>query len=427
MSTSHTCPMAGVVSGWCRRGSRRIAAAFAVVTVIGGGVGGPALTEVQAQTGVQLNLDEPLVVRSELHTFRVVTVAEGLDQPWSIAFLPEGDVLVTEKPGRLRVIRNGTLLPDPIPGTPEVRAEGQGGLLEVLPHPDFANNRLLYFTYSKPSPDGQRSTTAVARARFDGTQLSELEDIFVAEAWSEGGAHYGSRLAFHPDGHLFVTVGDRAANPLGGPREEHPAQRLDTHQGKVLRLQDDGSVPRDNPFVNQEGALPEIWSYGHRNLQGLVIDQQGRVWTTEHGAQGGDELNLVQPGRNYGWPVITYGVQYGGIRIHEAREREGMEQPIQFWTPSIAPSGLMQYTGDRFPEWRGDFFVGGLDGRQIARLELTESESGIQVERLERPALLWGIGRVRDIRQAPDGTIYVALDGRRDNSLTRVVRLEPVE
>lgn len=397
--------------------------AIATALVVGG-----ALEGARAQMGPAMQQEEPLVVESALHTFRVVTVADGLEQPWSIAFLPGGDVLITERPGRLRLVRQGVLQPEPVPGIPQVRAEGQGGLLDVVPHPDFASNRLLYLSYSKSSADGEQGSTAVARARFDGTRLTDVEEIFVAEAWSRGGAHYGSRLAFHPDGHLFVTVGDRAANPLGGPRDRHPAQSLANHQGKVLRLFDDGRVPSDNPFVGRSDALPEIWSYGHRNLQGLAIDSQtGDVWTTEHGPQGGDELNRVQAGRNYGWPVIGYGVQYGGEQIHEAREREGMEQPLQFWTPSIAPSGLMLYTGDRFPEWRGHFFVGGLDGRQIARVPITQGENGYTVGRLERPALLWGIGRVRDIRQSPDGLVYIAIDGRRNEGLTRVVRLEPVD
>lgn len=417
------CAGARKTTGW------RLARRLGSVLVAGAAIASPlGVRELHGQTGLQFDLDEPVSVRSELHTFRIATVADGLDQPWSIAFLPGGDILVTEKPGRLRIIRDGIFQAEPIPGTPEVRAEGQGGLLEILPHPDFATNGLLYFTYSKPAPEGPQTTTAVARAHFDGSTLTKLEDIFVAQAWSSGGAHFGGRLAFHPDGHLFLTVGDRGENPLGGPRDQHPAQLLDTHQGKVIRLNEDGSAPSDNPFVGRDGALPEIWSYGHRNLQGLVIDpESGAVWTTEHGPQGGDELNQIQPGRNYGWPVIGYGVQYGGPPIHEARTREGMEQPLQFWTPSIAPSGLMLYSGDRFPEWRGHLFVGGLDGRQIARIELEQGDDGPQVSGLERPALLWAIGRVRDIRQGPDGMIYVALDGRRDNSLTRVVRLEPVE
>ena len=387
-----------------------------------------SLAPAAAQLAPGTPLPESLEVESELHTFRVVTAADGLEQPWSIAFLPSGEMLITEKPGRLRIVRDGVLDPEAIPGTPEVRATGQGGLLDVLPHPDFASNQYLYFSYSKPGPDGEQATTAVARARFDGERLTDLEDIFVAEAWGSGGAHFGSRLAFHPDGHLFITVGDRGANPLEGQREQHPAQRLDNHQGKVIRLHDDGRVPEDNPFVGQAGALPEIWSYGHRNLQGLAIDaESGAVWTTEHGAQGGDELNRIRAGGNYGWPVIGYGVQYGGNRIHQSREREGMEQPLQFWTPSIAPSGLLLYSGDGFPEWRGHLLVGGLAGQQIARVPVVEGEEGLQPGRLERPALLWGVGRIRDIREGPDGLVYVAIDGSRGNGLTRVVRLEPVE
>jgi len=378
---------------------------------------------------------DPLVFESQFHTFRVVSVAEGLKDPWSIAFLPEGDILITEKPGRLRIVRNGELHAEPVPGTPEVRYLGQGGLLEVALHPDFESNRLLYLSYSKPSPDGEEGTTAVARARFDGERLTELEDIFVAEAWSPGGGHYAGKLAFDPHGYLFVTVGDRGASPLAGPRSEHAAQDLTNHKGTVVRLHDDGRAPADNPFADRPDALPEIWSYGHRNPQGLAIDRHsGDVWSTEHGPQGGDELNLILPGRNYGWPVIGYGVQYGGTPIHEGTHREGMEQPIQFWTPSIATSGLMLYSGDAFPDWQGDLFVGGLDGQQMARVPIVEGEEGqgygprnYQVGRMERPALLYGFGRIRDIRQGPDGLIYIAVDDRRRGGLTPVVRLEPVE
>jgi aldose sugar dehydrogenase len=368
------------------------------------------------------------VFESEFHDFRVATVAEGLHDPWSMAFLPGGGLLITEKPGRLRIVRNGVLEPDPIPGTPKVRYQGQGGLLEVALHPDFQGNRLLYLSYAKPSPDGSQGTTAVARARFDGERLTELEEIFVAEGWSTAGSHYGGKLAFDPEGHLFITVGDRGASPLAGPRDQHPAQDLTNHQGTVVRLLDDGRVPEDNPFVGQAHALPEIWSYGHRNPQGLDIDlETGDVWSTEHGPQGGDELNLILPGRNYGWPVIGYGVQYGGTPIHEARERDGMEQPFQFWTPSIATSGLLLYTGERFPEWQGHLLVGGLDGRQIARVPIVEGEDGYQPGRLERPGLLMGFGRIRDIRQGPDGFVYIAIDDRRGGGLTPVVRLEPVD
>jgi aldose sugar dehydrogenase len=375
-----------------------------------------------------LSGDRSPVFQSDRGPYRVVTVVGGLELPWALAFLPGGDMLVTELPGRLRIVRNGVLEPEPIGGVPEVRFAGQGGLLDVALHPGFASNQLVYLSYSKPNEDGSEATTAVVRGRLDGTHLRDVEEILEAKAWSAGRNHYGSRLAFDREGYLFITVGDRGANPLSGPVERHPAQDLTNHQGTVLRLHDDGRVPDDNPFVRRTGALPEIWSYGHRNAQGLAIDPEtGDVWVTEHGPQGGDELNLIRAGRNYGWPVVGYGVQYGGRRFHLGTHREGMEQPIQFWTPSIAPSGLMIYTGDRFPEWRGHLFAGGLDGRIIARIAIVREETGYAVQRLERPGLLPGYGRIRDVRQGPDGFIYVAVDDRRGGGTTPIVRLEPVE
>jgi aldose sugar dehydrogenase len=365
-------------------------------------------------------------IASNLHTFRMVVVVDGLQDPWSIAFLPSGEMLFTEKPGRLGILRSGADEPESIDGVPEVWYRGQGGLLEVAVHPRFDENRFVYLSYSKPSADGEQATTAVARGRLEGRELVDVEDIFVAEAWSSGGAHFGSKLAFDASGYLFITVGDRGANPFWEPREAHPAQDLRNHQGTLVRLHDDGRVPADNPFAGRDDALPEIYSYGHRNAQGLVIHPETNdVWVTEHGPQGGDELNLVQPGRNYGWPVIGYGVQYGGRPIHEGTHREGMEQPVQFWTPSIATSGLLLYTGDAFPQWRGHLFVGGLDGRQIARVPLTRGEHGYQVGIMERPPLLAGWARIRDIRQGPDGHIYLAIDDRRSNGRTPIVRLEP--
>jgi len=386
-----------------------------------------ALLATALGTALPTAAQTPQVFDSELHAFRVVTVAHGLYEPWSIAFLPGGDILVTEKPGRLRIIRDGVLEPEPIQGVPQVRAVGQGGLLEVLPHPDFASNRLLYISFSKPNTDMSEATTAVIRAHFDGERLTRVEEIFEADAWSAAGSHFGGRLAFDPEGYLFITVGDRGSNPMTEPRSAHPSQLLTNHIGSVIRLHDDGRVPRDNPFVGRSDALPEIWSYGHRNPQGLAIDPEtGNVWSTEHGPQGGDELNHILPGRNYGWPVVGYGVQYGGQQIHEARTREGMEDPVIFWTPSIATSGLMFYTGDAFPEWKGHLFVGGLDGQQIHRVVVVERDGGFEVQRMERSPLLSGFGRVRDVRQGPEGHIYVALDDRRGGGVTPVVRLEPV-
>jgi glucose/arabinose dehydrogenase len=388
----------------------------------------PAIPASSSLLSSILPADTAPVFQSERGPYRVVTVATGFKDPWSIAFLPSGDMLVTERPGRLRIVRNGVLQPEPVAGTPPVRYEGQGGLLEVARHPQFESNQLVYLTYSKPNADGTQGTTAVGRGRLEGNQLVDFQEIFEAKAWSTGGSHYGSRLAFDRNGYLFITVGDRAVDPLSMPVERHPGQDLADHQGSVIRLHDDGRVPSDNPFVGRAGALPEIWTYGHRNMQGLAVSPEtGDVWLTEHGPQGGDELNLVLPGRNYGWPVIGYGVQYGGIRFHAGRERTGLEQPLQYWTPSIAPSGLMIYTGDRFPEWRGNLFAGGLDGRVIARVSLERGDNGYQVERLERPGLIPGFGRVRDVREGPDGYIYVAIDDRRGGALTPIVRLEPVE
>jgi glucose/arabinose dehydrogenase len=357
------------------------------------------------------------VHRSAYHDYRVVTVVDGLEHPWSIAFLPGGDMLVTERPGRLRIVRNGTLLPDPVPGVPEVLAQGQGGLLDVVPHPDFASNRLLYLSFSKPIHADSGATTAVVRGRFENDRLTDVEQIF--EAASRGRGHYGSRLAFDGDGFLFITVGDRQV-PSRGDLEAHPAQDISNHHGTINRIHDDGRVPADNPFVDREGARPEIWSYGHRNAQGLAVHPEtGDVWANEHGPQGGDELNLIRPGLNYGWPVVGYGVNYrSGTAIHEGTHREGMEPPVHFWVPSIATSGLLIYTGDRFPEWRGNMFVGGMNGQQLARLTM----DGQQV--VVEETLVHRMGRIRDVRQGPDGLIYLAIDDR-GGAPTAVVRLEP--
>ena len=356
-------------------------------------------------------------IRSADHDYRVVTVAEGLIHPWSIAPLPDGDILVTERPGRLRIIRDGALLAEPVAGVPAVLAEGQGGLLDVAAHPDFATNRLIYLTYSKPIAGEEGATTALARGRFENDRLTDVEDIFVAE--SRGRGHYGSRIAFDDAGHIFITVGDRQA-PSTGDLEAHPAQDISNHHGTIIRLHDDGRVPADNPFVDRPGARPEIWSYGHRNSQGLAIHPvTGEVWSNEHGPQGGDELNLIERGANYGWPVIGYGVNYrSGTAIHEGTSREGMQSPVHIWVPSIGTSGLLIYTGDRFPEWQGDMFIGGLVGQQLARLELDGSRV------VHEETLLRNVGRIRDVRQGLDGYIYLAVD-HRNGEPTAIVRLEP--
>ncbi len=359
------------------------------------------------------------VVRSALHDFRVVTVADGLVQPWAMAFLPGGDVLITERPGRLRIVRGGKLLPAPVAGVPDVAYENQGGLLEVALHPNFATNRFVYLTYAKRRPNGTGNTTALVRAKFENDALTGMTQLF--ESVSTGRGHFGGKIAFDGKGHLFLTLGDRQVPPEGN-LEAHPAQDLTNHHGKVVRLNDDGTVPSDNPFVGRTGAKSEIWSYGHRNVQGIAIDPStGNVWTNEHGPQGGDELNLDRAGKNYGWPVIGFGVNYTtGKAIHAGTHREGMEQPLHIWVPSIGISGAAFYTGDRFPQWKGQLFIGGLAGEQLGRVTI----AGEKV--LSRETILPGVGRIRDVRQGPDGYIYLATEDR-DGKPTSVVRLEPVD
>jgi len=357
-------------------------------------------------------------LRSAYHDYRIVPVADGLVNPWSIAFLPSGDMLVTERPGRLRVVRDGQLLPNAVEGVPPVLAEGQGGLMDVVPHPDFATNRMLYLSYSKPDASGERGTTAVIRGVFENDRLSNVEEIFLAN--SEGAGHYGSRLAFDAEGYLFITVGDRQVPPRGD-LEAHPAQDVSDHHGTISRVHDDGRIPQDNPFVGHPDAEPSIWSYGHRNAQGLAIHPEtGDIWANEHGPQGGDEVNLIQKGYNYGWPVVGYGVNYrSGEAIHSGTMQEGMEHPKHVWVPSIGVSGMAVYTGDQFPEWRGSLLAGGMAGQQLARLTVEGDQ--ITVEE----TLAYGVGRVRDVRVGPDGYIYLAIEDRGGDP-TAVVRLEPV-
>jgi glucose/arabinose dehydrogenase len=356
--------------------------------------------------------------RSALHDYRVVTVADGLIQPWSIAFLPGGDALITERPGRLRILRQGTLVPQPVEGVPAVFHSNQGGLLEVMPHPNFATNRLLYISYARGANEAE-SRTVLMRGRFENDRLTQVEQIF--DAVSKGRGHFSGKIAFDGNGFLFLTLGDRQVPPEGN-LEAHPAQDLSNHHGKIVRLHDDGRVPQDNPFVNRAGARPEIWTYGHRNLQGLAIHpESGDVWANEHGPQGGDELNLIQPGRNYGWPVIGFGVNYTtGVAIHSGTHRQGMEQPVRVWVPSIGISGMLFYTGSQFPQWRGNLFVGGMVGQRLSRLTL----NGQRV--VNEETLVQERGRIRDIRQGPDGFIYLVTDDR-EGKPTPVLRIEPVQ
>ena len=367
------------------------------------------------------------VYQSAHHDYRVVPVAEDLVQPWSMAWLPNGDMLITEKPGRLGMVRDGQLLPEAIPGTPEVLYKGQGGLFEVVPHPDFNENQWVYLTFAKPNANevDDGSTTAIARGRLQDGRLTNVVELFAAQA--SGFGHYGGKLVFDGEGHMFLTLGDRQDFSFGD-REAlmaHSAQDRSNHKGVIVRLNDDGTVPDDNPFVGVDGVLPEIWSYGHRSPQGLAIHPiTGDLWESEHGPQGGDEINLIEPGNNYGWPVVGRGVNYGafGRPIHVGISEEGMTSPTNFWVPSIATSGLMIYSGDKFPMWVGDIFSGALAGEQLARVHLDDDYRSVVLEE----TLAYDMGRIRDVRQGPEGFIYLAISDRQGGP-SPIVRLEPAD
>lgn len=363
----------------------------------------------------------PVVYESARHSFQLITVAEGLENPWSIAWLPSGEMLVTERPGRLRIVRDGQLEPEPVSGWPRVyKQAGQGGFMDVVPHPDFATNRLLYLTYGKPNEDGSQGTTTVVRGRLEGNRVVDVEEIFESNAWGDNNNHFSGRMVFDQNGYLFVAVGERMVTP--DLMANHPAQDLTNHMGTIVRLHDDGGIPADNPFVGRGDALPEIWSYGHRNMQGLALHPEtGQVWSNEHGPRGGDELNLIVCGGNYGWPVVSYGIHYTGEVFTIETERQGMESPRFAWIPSIGISGLMIYSGDRFPWWKGNVFVGGLAGEQLGRVTLNGGQTGVSVE-----TLLGGVlGRIREVRQGPDGLIYLTNENLEGDSLSKIFRLEP--
>lgn len=351
---------------------------------------------------------EDRIYDSERERFRVNTLVRGLEHPWSLAFLPGGDMLITERPGRLLRVNGETLGTSTVRGLPAISPVGQGGLLDVVRHPGFATNGLIYFSFVGADDDGVG--TEVARARLAGDALENVEVIFRALPKSTGGRHFGSRLQFDADGYLFITLGDR------GDRQR--SQDIGDHAGSIIRISDEGSVPPTNPLLNSPRAKPEIYSYGHRNVQGIALNTDtGRVWAHEHGPQGGDELNVLASGRNYGWPVITYGRNYViGTQIGEGTRKDGMEQPRHYWTPSIAPSGMTFYDGTRFPAWRGNFFVGALKFRLLARLEVRD-DTIIHEERLLEGVL----GRIRDVRTGPDGYIYLLTD--EDDGV--LARLEP--
>ena len=355
--------------------------------------------------------DKQQLIHSEKHSFRIVPLLAGLENPWSIAFLPDGRMLVTERAGRLRLVSQDFKLdPTPIEGLPEIIANGQGGLFDVVLHPQHAQNGWIYWAYNAPGAGGWG--TALARGKLQGQRMTEVQVLFSMQPKTRSAHHFGGRIVFDAAGMVYLTLGDRG--------DKDRAQKLNDHAGSVIRLHDDGRVPNDNPFVKRAGALPEKWTLGHRNMQGAAINPQtGELWTHEHGPQGGDEVNVIRPGLNYGWPVVTYGVNYGlGTKIGEGQSKPGMVQPLQVWVPSIAPSGMAFVSGTQFPQWQGSMLVGALRGQMMVRLTL-EGDKVLSEERLfqGRP------GRIRDVRMGPDGLVYLLTDDPQG----ALLRLEPAK
>ncbi|WP_414717509.1 PQQ-dependent sugar dehydrogenase [Steroidobacter sp.] len=342
----------------------------------------------------------------------VTVVAKGLSGAWAFEFLPDQRILVTERQGNLRIIDQDGKVSAPLTGLPKVYFEGQGGLLDVALDPQFASNRTIYWTYAEPRKGGNGTTLAKGVLSANDSAVENVQVIFRQMPTFPSRLHFGSRIVFTPDGKLFLTLGERSL-----PETRVHSQDLNSHFGKVVRLNLDGSVPEDNPFVGRSDARPEIWSYGHRNIQAAALDQQGRLWTIEHGPRGGDELNQPQPGLNYGWPVITYGIEYGGPKIGEGiTAKAGMEQPVYYWDPVIAPSGMIVYDGSMFPEWRGNIFVGGLTSMKLVRLQMQDGKV------VGEEWLLQDRGRrIRDVQQGPDGAIYVVTEAS-DGELLKLSR-----
>ncbi|WP_291939457.1 PQQ-dependent sugar dehydrogenase [Limnohabitans sp.] len=353
--------------------------------------------------------DRSSVINSEKHAFRLATLVSGLENPWSLAFLPDGRMLVTERAGRMRLVGADFLVePKVIEGLPEVAVRGQGGLFDVALHPQYAQNGWIYWAYNAPGAGGWG--TALARGKLQGQRMTEVQVLFSMQPKTRSGQHFGGRIVFDKAGMLYLTLGDRG--------DKDRAQKLDDHAGSVIRLHDDGRVPADNPFAKRAGALPEKWTLGNRNMQGAALHPQtGELWTHEHGPQGGDEVNVMRPSLNYGWPVISYGVNYGlGTRIGEGQAKPGMVQPLHVWVPSIAPSGMAFVSGSQFPQWQGNVLVGALRGQMLVRLVL-DGEKVIREERL----LQGRAGRIRDVRMGPDGLVYMLSD----SSNGALMRLEP--
>lgn len=362
------------------------------------------------EDAVQVETEETFageVIESQDQKFGVVKITEDLDNPWGIAFLPDGRILVTERAGSIRIIKDGKLTDERISGVPKVYSQGQGGLLDIQLHPDYANNGWIYLTYSKPGPGG--AGTTVARTKLQGNTFTDFQDLFSAQPFTNSGAHFGSRIAFDGKGYIFFSSGER------GTMEN--AQTLTNHLGKIIRLHEDGKVPADNPFVNTSNAKPEIWSYGHRNPQGLIYDKENNLLIDhEHGPRGGDEINIIEKGKNYGWPVITYGINYDGSPITKITSKEGMEQPIWYYVPSIAPCGMVKVTSDKYPGWKGNLLIGALALQHISRVEVKDKKY------VKHEKLLQDFARFRALAQGPDGLIYAATE-----SPGTLIKLVPVK
>ena len=362
---------------------------------------------------VKMPAQSQRIFASSAGNLNVETVVSGISYPWALAFLPDGRILLTERPGRMRIATRDGKLSSRLAGLPKVFAVGQGGLHDVMLDRSFAENNTIYFCFAEPLAKGARTSLARAQLVTTGTpRLANVKVIFRQEGPLSAGNHFGCRIAQSPDRNLFLTMGDHGLYPT-------EAQNLSNHLGKIIRIRPDGSVPRDNPFVGRAGAKPETWSYGHRNAQGAAIHPQtGKLWMHEHGPRGGDEINIPEAGRNYGWPVIGYGIDYSGEKIHEDTHKAGMEQPVKYWVPSIAPAGMAFYDGDLFPAWRGNLFVGAMAGQALVRLVIDGETVGTE----ER--LLQELGeRIRDVRAGPDGALWLATD----DTAGRILRLTPAK
>ncbi|WP_203291690.1 PQQ-dependent sugar dehydrogenase [Maricaulis parjimensis] len=375
-----------------------------------------ALVSALILTALTGTVSAAAMAQSDIHEteqadFTLVTIAEGLDHPWSLVFLPDGDMLVSERSGRLRYVEDGTLRPRPVAGLPDILVDNQGGLLGLALHPEFETNRWVYFAFAEGRSAANHTALARGRLSEDGSALEAVETLFRVNIDKARGFHFGGRLAFLQDGTLILGLGE-------GGRYRDEAQNLANHLGTIIRLNDDGTVPFDNPFATTRGALPEIYSWGHRNVQGIALNPQtGSVWVNEHGPRGGDEINILRPGRNYGWPVISYGINYDGTPVSDATHADGMEQPIWFWDPSIAPSAMTFYQGEEFPDWQGDLLVAALVAQKLVRFEV-EGDRIISQE-----DMLTGLGeRFREVALGPDGHVYLLTDARNG----RLVRLDRV-